>query len=84
MDTRRGTYTLVRGKPGIIRYILNAMGKFHDHSNIDMSLSLNLPIGFGLGSSVAVTVATIAALHHFHGVEFNKETLVSKNLGLMN
>ena len=45
MDTRRGTYTLVRGKPGIIRYILNAMGKFHDHSNIDMSLSLNLPIG---------------------------------------
>ncbi len=82
MDTRRGTYTLVRGKPGIIRYILNAMGKFHDHSNIDMSLSLNLPIGSGLGSSAAVTVATIAALHHFHGVEFNKETLAHEAHGV--
>ena len=34
MDTRRGTYTLVRGKPGIIRYILNSMRKFHDHSSM--------------------------------------------------
>ena len=82
MDTRRGTYTLVRGKPGIIRYILNAMGKFHDHSAIDMSLSLNLPIGSGLGSSAAVTVATIAALHHYHGVEFNKETLAKEAHGV--
>ena len=72
MDTRRGTYTLVRGKPGIIRYILN----------IDMSLSLNLPIGSGLGSSAAVTVATIAALHHYHGVEFNKETLAKEAHGV--
>ncbi|AMK15042.1 mevalonate kinase [Methanobrevibacter olleyae] len=78
MDTRRGTYTLKRGKPGIIRYILNAMGKFHDHTSIDMDLSLNLPIGSGLGSSAAVTVATIAALHHYHGVDFNKETLAKE------
>ena len=82
MDSRRGTYTLIRGKPGIIRYILNAMGKFHDHSAIDMTLSLNLPIGSGLGSSAAVTVATIAALHHYHGVEFNKETLAHEAHGV--
>lgn len=82
MDTRRGTYTLKKGKPGIIRYILNAMGKFHDHSAIDMDLSLNLPIGSGLGSSAAVTVATIAALHHYHGVSFNKETLAKEAHGV--
>ena len=45
LNTKRGTYVLKRGKPGIIRYILNAMGKFHDHSAIDMDLGLTLPVG---------------------------------------
>ncbi|MBR5504330.1 MAG: mevalonate kinase [Methanobrevibacter sp.] len=78
LDTRRGTYILKKGKPGIIRYILNAMGKFHDHSNIEMTLGLNLPIGSGLGSSAAVTVATIAALHDYHGVPVTKEKLAEE------
>lgn len=82
LDTRRGTYTLKRGKPGIIRYILNAMGKFHDHSAIDMTLGLNLPIGSGLGSSAAVTVATIAALHDYHNVPITKEKLAEEAHGV--
>jgi len=82
LNTKQGTYTLKRGKPGIIRYILNAMSKFHDHSAIDMELSLNLPIGSGLGSSAAVTVATIAALHNYHGVPFNKESLANEAHGV--
>ena len=82
LDTRKGTYILKKGKPGIIRYILNAMGKFHDHSNIDMTLGLNLPIGSGLGSSAAVTVATIAALHDFHGVPITKEKIAEEAHGV--
>ena len=82
LDTRKGTYILKKGKTGIIRYILNAMGKFHDHSNIDMTLGLNLPIGSGLGSSAAVTVATIAALHDFHGVPITKEKIAEEAHGV--
>ena len=78
LNTKRGTYVLKRGKPGIIRYILNAMGKFHDHSAIDMDLGLTLPVGSGLGSSAAVTVATIAALHDYHNISFTRETLAEE------
>jgi mevalonate kinase len=78
LNTKRGTYVLKRGKPGIIRYILNAMGKFHDHSPIDMDLGLTLPVGSGLGSSAAVTVATIAALHDYHNVPFTRESLAEE------
>lgn len=78
LNTKRGTYVLKRGKPGIIRYILNAMGKFHDHSAIDMDLGLTLPVGSGLGSSAAVTVATIAALHDYHNMPFTRETLAEE------
>ncbi len=82
LNTEKGTYILLKGKPGIIRYILNAMGKFHDHSPIVMELSLDLPVGSGLGSSAAVTVATIAALHDYHGVEFTRESLAEEAHGV--
>ena len=51
LDTKHKKYNLKRGKPGIIRYILEALNKVHDHSPIVMKLSSNIPIGSGLGSS---------------------------------
>ena len=75
LDTRKESYTLKHGKPGIIRYILNALSKFHDHSPIEILLSINIPIGSGLGSSAAVTVATLAALFKYHDIPFTKESL---------
>ena len=82
LNTREGTYKLIKGKPGIIRYILNALAKFHDHSPIDIELGLTVPIGSGLGSSAAVTVATIAALFDYHGVTFDKEMLAKAAHGV--
>ena len=73
--TRNKKYVLKKGKPGIIRYILEALYKAHDHSPIDITLSSNVPIGSGLGSSAAVTVATLAALYRYHNVRFNKKSL---------
>ncbi|WP_066972363.1 mevalonate kinase [Methanobrevibacter filiformis] len=78
LDTENKSYNLIRGKPGIIRYILEALFSTHDHSPIDIKLSLNIPIGSGLGSSAAVTVATLAALHKFHGIKFNKHLIAKK------
>ncbi len=75
LDTRKESYSLKHGKPGIIRYILNALSKFHDHTPIEISLSINIPIGSGLGSSAAVTVATLAALFDYHDIPFTKESL---------
>lgn len=75
LDTNHKKYNLKRGKPGIIRYILEALNKVHDHSPIVMKLSSNIPIGSGLGSSAAVTVATLAALYRFHNIRFNKKSL---------
>lgn len=36
LDTKHKKYNLKRGKPGIIRYILEALNKVHDHSPIVM------------------------------------------------
>lgn len=75
LDTKNKTYDLIKGKPGIIRYILEALHRVHDHSPIEMLLSSNIPIGSGLGSSAAVTVATLAALYRYNRIRFNKKTL---------
>ena len=73
--TRSKKYILTKGKPGIIRYILEALYRAHDHSPIEISLSSKVPIGSGLGSSAAVTVATLAALYRYHNVRFDKKSL---------
>ena len=73
--TRQKKYILTKGKPGIIRYILESLHRVHDHSPIDITLSSNVPIGSGLGSSAAVTVATLAALYRYHNIRFNKSSL---------
>lgn len=75
MDTKHKSYILKKGKPGIIRYILEAFHRVHDHSPIVMTLSSEIPIGSGLGSSAAVTVATLAALYRYHNIRFNKKSL---------
>ena len=75
LDTEHKKYKLIRGKPGIIRYILEAFHNVHDHSPIEMTLSSKVPIGSGLGSSAAVTVATLAALYRYHNIRFNKKSL---------
>ena len=37
-------YILLKGKPGIIRYILEALYKVHDHTPIDITLNSQVPI----------------------------------------
>ena len=54
LDTKHKKYILKKGKPGIIRYILEALNRVHDHTPIEMTLSSSVPIGSGLGSSAAV------------------------------
>ena len=44
LDTRNKSYILKKGKPGIIRYILEAFYRVHDHSPIVMTLSSEIPI----------------------------------------
>ena len=73
--TREKKYILRKGKPGIIRYILECVYRAHDHTPIDITLNSNVPIGSGLGSSAAVTVATLAALYRYHNIRFNKKSL---------
>jgi mevalonate kinase len=75
LNTEEKKYELVSGRPGIIRYILEAFFNAHDHSPVDMLLSMAFPIGSGLGSSAAVTVATLAALYGYHNKKFSKKTL---------
>lgn len=75
LDTKNKKYNLKRGKPGIIRYILEALNRVHNHEPIEIILSSNIPIGSGLGSSAAVTVATLAALYRYHNIRFNKKLL---------
>ncbi|KZX17735.1 galactokinase [Methanobrevibacter cuticularis] len=78
LNTRNKRYISNRGKPGIIKYILEILFRFHDHSPIVIDLSLDIPIGSGLGSSAAVTVSTLAALFNYHGKKFNKNYLAKK------
>ena len=78
LDTVAKRYTLKKGRPGIINYILEILSKYHDHSPIEIDLSLDIPIGSGLGSSAAVTVATLAALFKYHGRELDKITIAKK------
>jgi mevalonate kinase len=78
LDTVAKRYTLKKGKPGIIKYILEILSKFHDHSPIEVDLSLDIPIGSGLGSSAAVTVSTLAALFKYHGKKFNRMFVAKK------
>lgn len=78
LDTVAKRYTLKKGKPGIIKYILEILSKYHDHSPIEVDLSLDIPIGSGLGSSAAVTVSTLAALFKYHGRKFDKIYLAQK------
>ena len=75
LDTKNKSYTIKKGKPGIIRYILEAFHRVHDHTPIMMTLSSEIPIGSGLGSSAAVTVATLAALYRYHNIRFDKKSL---------
>ncbi|MCQ2972066.1 MAG: mevalonate kinase [archaeon] len=75
LDTKHKNYKLIRGTPGIIRYILEVFNRVHDHSSIEMTLSIETPIGSGLGSSAAVTVATLAAIYRYHNIRFNKKSL---------
>ena len=73
--TKYKKYLLLKGKPGIIRYILEVLYRVHDHTPIDITLNSTVPIGSGLGSSAAVTVATLAALYRYHNIRFNKKSL---------
>lgn len=75
LDTRHKSYKIKKGKPGIIRYILEAFHRVHDHTPIVMTLASEIPIGSGLGSSAAVTVATLAALYRYHNIRFDKKSL---------
>jgi len=78
LDTVAKRYRLKKGKPGIIKYILEILHKCHDHSPIELDLSLDIPIGSGLGSSAAVTVATLAALFKHQEKKFNKNLIAKK------
>lgn len=79
LDTKKGIYHIKKGKPGIIRYIMESLSKAHDHSPINIELNMDIPIGSGLGSSAAVTVATLAALYNFHGNVFNRDFIAKKS-----
>jgi len=78
LDTVTKRYTLKKGRPGIINYILEILSEYHDHSPIEVDLSLDIPIGSGLGSSAAVTVSALAALFKYHGKKFDRITLAKK------
>lgn len=62
-------------KKGILKYVLNSIKKFHGQGGLDICIDINVPIGGGLGSSAAVTVATIAALSKYNGIELKNEEI---------
>ncbi|WP_414469296.1 mevalonate kinase [Methanobacterium sp. ACI-7] len=64
-------------KKGILKYILSSIKKFQSDTGIDICIDVNIPIGGGLGSSAAVTVATIAAISKFNGIELEKKEIAN-------
>lgn len=76
LDIKNKSYKLINGTPGIIRYVLEVLNRFHsDGVPIEVSLNTQAPIGSGLGSSASVTVATLAAIYRFHDIKFTNESL---------
>ncbi|MDR0900449.1 MAG: mevalonate kinase, partial [Methanobrevibacter sp.] len=47
LNTKTKRYISNKGKPGIIKYVLEILHIYHDHSPIVIDLSLDIPIGSG-------------------------------------
>ncbi|MGZ7047612.1 MAG: mevalonate kinase [Methanobacterium sp.] len=62
-------------KKGILKYVLNSIKKVPFKSGLDICMDVNIPIGGGLGSSAAVSVATIAAVSKYYGIDLKKEEI---------
>ncbi|MEN6329481.1 MAG: mevalonate kinase [Methanobacteriaceae archaeon] len=66
------------GKPGILRYIIEAIKLLDMEGGLEVKVELEIPIGAGMGSSAAITVATLAALFKLQGKNLDKEELARK------
>ncbi|MGB9937881.1 MAG: mevalonate kinase [Methanobacterium sp.] len=75
LNLKNNTIISDSSKKGILKYILNSIKKFHSNAGIEICIDVNIPIGGGLGSSAAVTVATIAAISKFNGIDLQKKEI---------